>query len=553
MADPSAGVGQLQLRLPEDRVLVLASRQRDRELLLAAIRSAGVACFGCADADELAREATVGVAAVVASEDALRVRVKGSSVTAFDVLARIVGEQPPWSDLPILLLVRAAVAADRIEGPLLRLGNLQLVARPTPNANLVNAVRTALRARARQYQSRAQLQALEQSDRRKDNFIAMLAHELRNPLAPMRHSVALLERMADLPAAGRSSTATLTRQIDHMVRLVDDLLELGRVTRGTIQLRRRRVSLEEIVDSALEVVRPELERCGHRLAVDLSCGDAMLEVDATRIAQVLSNLLGNAVKYTPPGGRIALSAACCRGMLELHVEDDGRGIEPESLERIFDMFEQEGTAQGADPAGLGIGLALVRTLVELHGGRAYAHSEGRGRGSRFTVELPMPADSQPLSGSAWKTHARVGAGGGPLEQEPTMKPVPATAAVVSTVLVADDNIDAATSLGELLELADFRVSVAHSGVEALQRYQQSRFDAVILDLGMPGMDGVEVAQRIRRSETDHTVLIALTGWGQRRDRERTRAAGFDHHLVKPAGIDAIVAALRGAPIADRPL
>jgi PAS domain S-box-containing protein len=368
-------------------------------------------------------------------------------------------------------------------------------------------------------------QALLEADHRKDEFLAMLAHELRNPLAPIRNALYILRMTSEPGAANVRVTDMIERQVNHLVRLVDDLLEVSRITRGRIDLRRERTDLAAVVRSAVETSRPQVDAAGHRLDVILPDEPVVIECDAVRIAQVISNLLNNAARYTEHGGRITLEARREGEDAVITVRDTGIGIEPGMLGRVFELFVQSDPENGRSQGGLGIGLALVRRLVELHGGAVHASSAGLGKGSEFIVRLPIAAAGSDRQDAA------------PGSDVPGATPG-------QRVLVVDDNRDAAQSLGVLLKLIGVDSQVAYSGAEAMAALPVYRPDVVLLDLGMPEMDGEEVARRIRaHPEFRGLRLVALTGWGQAADRERSRAAGFDYHLIKPADVAALASVL----------
>ncbi len=354
--------------------------------------------------------------------------------------------------------------------------------------------------------------ALREADARKDRFLATLSHELRNPLAPIRTAAELLERPEVTPAQRASAVQVVRRQVGQMALLLDDLLDVARITQGKLVLRRTRVDLPAVVESAVETVRPLLDRKGHALQLALPGDAPALDADPVRLAQVLANLLTNAAKYTDPGGRITLAAQAEGQLLAIEVADDGIGLAPEALPRLFGMFSQVGPGEGRTEGGLGVGLALVKALVELHGGRVAAHSDGLGQGSRFTVWLPLAlAPARP-------------------EAAP---PAPAPAGP-RRVLVADDNRDAADTLALLLEMSGHQVCVAYDGLQALATAREMRPEVALLDIGMPGMDGHAVARAVRAEPWGAAVLlVAVTGWGQEEDRRRAREAGFDHHVTKP--------------------
>ncbi|MDI1446862.1 GAF domain-containing protein [Polyangium sp. 6x1] len=359
---------------------------------------------------------------------------------------------------------------------------------------------------------------LRDQDRRKDEFLATLAHELRNPLAPIRTGLSLLEMTRD-EAQARRVRAMMERQVGHMVRMVDDLLDVSRITRGKVELRKERVELGAVLESALETSRPLIEAAGHMFSVSLPTDPVWLSADPTRLAQVLANLLNNAAKYTPAGGRIRLVAEREDGDVVVRVEDTGVGIPPEMRTKVFDMFTQVGRSIERAQGGLGIGLTLVRRLVELHGGTVEATSEGASRGSVFTVRLPLgdPEEAE-ASGSSGDLPGKGAAGG-------------------LKVLVVDDNVDGAESLAELLQLSGHTTEVAHTGPSALVAARAFEPDVVFLDIGLPGMTGYEVAQRLRAEDgAGRLVLVALTGWGTEEDRRQAREAGFDYHLTKPVDL-----------------
>jgi PAS domain S-box-containing protein len=356
--------------------------------------------------------------------------------------------------------------------------------------------------------------ALKEADRRKDEFLAVLAHELRNPLAPIRTGLELMRLAADDRALVEDIRSTMERQTQQMVRLIDDLLDVSRITRGTFELRTTRVELARIVESALETARPFIHECGHRYSVDVPAEAIVLEADPTRLAQVIANLLNNAAKYTPRGGQISLEVARDGDEVVVRVTDSGIGIPAEMLDRIFDMFTQVDRSLERSHGGLGIGLTLVRRLVEMHGGSVAVASAGEGRGSEFSIRLPVSpaAGEREMSG----VDDVVGARGR------------------RRVLVADDNEQAARVLGMLLTMMGNDVRIANDGLEAVELADKFRPDIAFLDIGMPKLNGYEAARRIRKQPWGNgVVLAALTGWGQEDDRRRTGDAGFDHHFVKP--------------------
>lgn len=375
-------------------------------------------------------------------------------------------------------------------------------------------------------------EALKSADRRKNEFLATLSHELRNPLAPLRSGLELL-RLASADGEARERVRQMMeRQVGQMVRLIDDLLDISRVTTGKIALRKERVELAAVVDAAVEATRPEMEASGHALTVSLPPGPIRLEADPMRLAQVLHNLLSNAVKFTEPGGRIRLSATREGGEVVLRVRDTGVGIAPEALPRIFEMFEQAHPSRESSARSLGIGLSLVRALVELHGGRVEALSQGTGRGSEFVVRLPLPGEDAGRSEPRPQKPAAVEGLGEAAAAEGSREATPAR-----RVLVVDDNRDAAESLAVLLSLMGHETRTAYDGPGGLEAAAGFRPDVALLDLGLPGMSGYEMARAMRVTPgLEGVVLIAVTGWGEEAARLRSREAGFRHHLVKPVDI-----------------
>ena len=355
---------------------------------------------------------------------------------------------------------------------------------------------------------------LRDADRRKDEFLATLAHELRNPLAPIRNAVHLLGLLGQDERIGKVREI-LDRQVSHMVRLVDDLLEVSRISRGRITLQREHVRLRRVIDAAVEASLPGIERAGHRLAVTAGHENAWVHADPVRLAQVFVNLLNNAARYTPARGSIELSVARQGDDVAVTVADDGIGIAAEQLPRLFEMFSQVDPGPGHALGGLGIGLSLSRRLMQLHGGALHGHSDGLGRGSRFTAVLPLAVE-------------------GAREAEPAVAPPEAQPRAPRRVLVVDDNRDAAESTALLLSTLGAQVQVVYDGASALDVARQWMPEVVLLDIGMPGMDGHQVARSLRAQVGPRVpFLVALTGWGQAQDRERTRHSGFDHHMVKP--------------------
>ena len=356
--------------------------------------------------------------------------------------------------------------------------------------------------------------SLQEADRRKDEFLATLAHELRNPLAPLRNGlqIARLTSKADSPF--QRTIEMMERQLSHLVHLVDDLLDVGRISSGKIELRRDTITLTDILTSSAEAARTAIDMHGHELIVQAGEEDLWVEGDCDRLTQIFSNLLTNAAKYTERGGRIELGVARQGTCAVVSVTDNGIGIPSADLPHVFELFSQVRLHQGRAEGGLGIGLSIVRKLVEMHQGTVSAFSEGSGKGSTFVVRLPL------LAGGA-RTESQVN-----IEPPPAVPP--------RRILVVDDNTDAATSLAMLLEHQGHEVATAHDGADAVVKARNLRPHIVFLDLGMPKMGGLEAARHLRSSSNGEPMtLVALTGWGQQQDHQRTREAGFDWHLLKP--------------------
>ena len=376
----------------------------------------------------------------------------------------------------------------------------------------------------------ATTQALQEANHRKDEFLAMLAHELRNPLAPIRTAVQLL-RLKELAEPHRNRARdVIERQVEHLVNLIDDLLDVSRITRGMITLQLEPVLIGAIVARAVETARPAIDAHRHLLEIELPDELISVEGDKTRLVQVIANILHNAAKFMDPGGRIRLSVRRDGQYVAIKIADTGIGIAPELVPRIFELFTQVHSKSERAQGGLGIGLALVRRLTEMHGGSVSVRSEGPGRGAEFTVKLPVMASALAVLSSQRKDPGVI----------PQIEP--------QRILVADDNHDAAEALSLQLQLAGHDVRTTHDGVEALAVAQVFEPDIVLLDLGMPKMDGYEAARelRLRPIGGKRMALIALTGWGQQQDRDRTADAGFDAHLVKPVAEAQLFKALAAA-------
>jgi signal transduction histidine kinase/ActR/RegA family two-component response regulator len=370
-------------------------------------------------------------------------------------------------------------------------------------------------SRVAQRQLEEQASALKEADRRKNEFLAILAHELRNPLAPIRNAVEVLGLQNPPDPAVQWPREIIERQVHHLNRMVDDLLDVSRITQSKFNLHKEPVQVTSVIARAIETSQPLIEARKHRVSIEAPTDPLWVEGDKVRLAQVVANLLNNAAKYMAEGGQIWLSAEREAGEAVLRVRDTGIGIPADLLPRVFDAFTQEERSPDRAQGGLGIGLALVRSLVELHGGRVEARSAGRGQGSEFVVRLPALAEGPPMAASPVKSNGD--------SKVPRRR-----------ILIVDDNIDSAETLGLLLRLGGHQVKTAYSGPSALAAAQLERPEIVMLDIGMPGMDGLEVARRLREEiGLKDVLLVAMTGYGQDEDRRRTEGAGFNTHLVKP--------------------
>jgi signal transduction histidine kinase/ActR/RegA family two-component response regulator len=372
------------------------------------------------------------------------------------------------------------------------------------------------------YQVWAAMDAMEEADRIKNEFLAMLAHELRNPLAPIHHALQIMRLTGGRGKAVKSAHEMMERQVGQMTRLVDDLLDVSRISRGKIELRKCLVDLASVVNQAVEAARPSITSMHHELTVLLPPQPIHVDADPARLAQVVGNLLNNACKFTTKGGRIRLTAGREGDQAVVRVQDSGIGIATDQLSRIFDMFTQVDASLERSQSGLGVGLPLVKSLLELHGGTVEAHSAGLGQGSEFTVRLPLPIEAPTT-----------------LPPQPAISEAPAM--TPRRILVVDDNQDSATSLALLLKLTGNETHTAFDGLEAVETAATFRPDVVLLDIGLPKLNGYETARKIREKPWGkNIVLVALTGWGQHEDRQRSKDAGFNDHFIKPVSHAALM-------------
>jgi signal transduction histidine kinase/CheY-like chemotaxis protein len=486
----------------EQRVLLCAPFGKDAELACHVLDNAGVTCCVCKDLAELLHELNKGAGVILTVEEILS---SGASAPLSDFLAH----QPTWSDLPILVLTKPGGESPWAKSAYERLGNLTLLERPVRAATLVSAVRSALRARLRQYEVRT-------ADRRKDEFLAMLGHELRNPLAPISVAAKLLELAPSNPDRVKMASSVIARQVTHMTSLIDDLLDVARVTRGLITLNKEQLDIRDIITEAVEQASPLIIERGHHLALQLPPESALVLGDRKRLIQVVANLLSNASKYTAENGNIVLGLQVRADTIVLDISDDGIGISPEMVTQVFDLFAQAERTPDRSLGGLGLGLALVKSLVSSHGGSVHANSKGLGEGSTFTIHLPrLASQSGVLAPAASTMTASIAAN--PLR-----------------IMVVDDNRDVANTLRMFLHAIGHDVSVDYEATSAIKRAKRMSPQVCMLDIGLPDIDGNALARQLRAMpETEGAVLIAVTGYNQEQEKVKSMAAGFDYHFVKP--------------------
>ncbi|MDQ2990634.1 MAG: response regulator [Pseudomonadota bacterium] len=491
----------------ENRVLIYAPSGQDAVLASKMLTLAGVANLVTPSAGELAEQLALGVGAVLTVEEAL-------SNGGMKAIGEYVQSQPGWSDVPIVLLTNRGPDSLSVRQAIGVLGNVTLLERPVRTLTLMTSLQSVLRARAKQYEVR-------ETDRRKDEFLASLGHELRNPLAPIRTSMGVLTHLYPDHAPVKKVSEVVDRQVTHLTRLVDDLLDVARINSGKIELQRAPTSFAAIIGHVIELCSGAAAAKRIRIDQFLPTEHVALQADYARVVQIVSNILSNAIKFTPADGVITVRASVADGSLHIRIKDNGIGLEPAALENIFTMFEQSRPPSGQIASGLGIGLSLSRQFAEMHGGGVHATSEGLGKGSEFVVSLPV-LSVEPATAAVPQQDA------------------PALVELRPKVLVVDDNRDACDSLQALFEMENCEVATAYDGQEAVLAAEQAMPDMIVMDLGMPRMDGYEAARRIRRQPGAKEVLmIAVTGWGQNDARQRTMEAGFDHHLIKPVDFDEI--------------
>ena len=497
----------------ERRIVICDPTGQGAGLTARVLASVGIGSIICSTPVELIAQLGRGAGALLLVEEVV-------AGVAMRPLAEYIASQPTWSDLPVLLMTDSGADSLDVQRAIEHLGNVTLLERPVRTIALIAATQSAIRARVRQYQMR-------DADQRKDEFLATLAHELRNPLAPIRTSMGILQHMHPDSEPITQVRNVVNRQVTHLTRLVDDLLDVARITSGKVVLKKGHITLQSVVNHAVEISRSTMESKKHQLDVLEPEAQCVLNADHARLVQSVANLLVNAAKFTPRPGHIVLRASVSGDTVEFTVQDNGIGLDPASIARIFDLFAQT-PVPGEAPTGLGIGLSLARRFAEMHGGTLQATSEGLGKGSEFVLRLPVVVQTSLLATPESSIDR------GTMENMKSRK-----------ILVVDDNVDAADTLEALLCMDGFEVTTAYDGIAAVAAAENTRPDVVVMDIGMPGMDGYDAARRMRQQPGGQDmVLIALTGWGQSTDKNRASDAGFDYHLVKPVDYDMLINCLQ---------
>lgn len=491
----------------DQTVLILAPTGRDGVMIRDVLRGAGVEGIICPDLSQACACLEQPRGAMIIAEEAL---LPGNLSCLFDALKR----QPVWSDIPLIFL-RAAPAkyreSEHLATQMMSSANVTMLERPLHILTLVSAVQSALRARRRQYQVKDLLQQTQEQVRQRDHFLALLGHELRNPLAAIRTAVEVLCGQGAVNDTATEQHGIIQRQSATLARLVDDLLDVARITAGKITLELSPVRMVDVLRNAIAMLRSAIRPLTQQITLVEADDGAYVHGDPVRLEQVATNLIGNAIKYSPADGRIDIRLFARDGRVVLEVADTGIGIPPEMLPLIFEPFVRVDSEQSRLRGGLGLGLAVVRGLVELHGGTIQARSTGVGRGSGFTISLPQV--SAPVGGTAQEKngHARTG----------------------RSVLVIEDGDDTRQAMLALLKMWGHRAQGAVDGPSGVKRAVEARPEVALVDIGLPGLDGYEVARQLRALLGSSIQLVALTGYGQADDKRKAAEAGFDRHLVKP--------------------
>jgi signal transduction histidine kinase len=492
---------------PRNTALVLTPSESDAEYATMFLRQSGIDGVAFNDVQRFAAAISEGAGCLVMIQEAL-------TAEQIPFIAEALSRQPAWSDLPLIIIANDVGNCGSLIGRVFPMsGNVTLLERPLNPHSFVSAVQMGLRAAHRQHEVADLLAQREQALRSRDEFLAMLAHELRNPLAPMRNAVYLQRQVASDDPVFVKTRAVLDRQVRHMTRMVDDLTDVARLEHGKVTLQRKRVDLNDIVTAAVDSCMPAARAAGQRIDVALCATPLDVDADPVRLEQIITNLVHNATKFSREPGEIRVHCSAEAAEAVIVISDDGIGFEPAVAERLFELFSQGHQTIERSAGGLGIGLTIARRLAELHGGSIAAASEGLGKGAAFTVRLPLL----------------------PKTAKPAPPPQRQTAPLMSRrIVVVDDNADIRDTLLLMLSMWGHRVEVAADGASGLQLVLRDRPDVALIDIGLPVMNGYDVARCIRKSGLREGIrLIALTGYGQPSDREKAAAAGFDAHLLKP--------------------
>lgn len=498
-------------RVDMEQVLVWAPRGRDAALAVRLLERNGFSASACASADELV-EGLGNAGCALLTQEALTPAVRERLASALSV-------QPPWSDFPFIVFApRAGETISGTAGAWRALGNVTVLERPTQSRTLLSAVSAALRARRRQYEGKDAIA-------RRDQFLAMLGHELRNPLAAITLAIDALNGTG--AGDGEKQRGVIARQVRHLSRLVDDLLDVARVTTGKVMLQKQTVDVNEVLQRCMQSAETSARVSSIELWPHFSAEPLLVNGDVVRLEEVFNNLLGNAIRYSPQRSRVDVSSWLDGGECVVEIKDTGIGIAPEMLKRVFDLFAQGDVALDRHETGLGIGLTLAKALAELHGGTIVAQSDGPGCGSAFSVRLP-------LAPAASSRHL------------PADDAQPGSVPLAPQVLLIDDNTDLLEMTKEVLETFGCEVETASDGLTGLARLTSLWPSVAFIDIGLPGLDGYQVAIEVRNKDHEQPWLVALTGYGQPEDRQRAFAAGFDEHLTKPVTVETLRKALEAA-------
>jgi signal transduction histidine kinase/CheY-like chemotaxis protein len=488
------------------RVLVLTPHGRDGSIASRVLADSSIESHVCSDVEELSAAINTGAGAILLAVEAL-------TPPGLRTLIECLERQPSWSEIPLLVLAPAAAEGrTAVPAPLEERAHVTVLDRPLHTKTLISAVRSALRSRRRQYQLRDLMEALESRVNERDRFLAILGHELRNPLGAI-----LLAAQTAEEGSGRierEHAEIIDRQARHLTHLVDDLLDLSRITAGKIVLQKVPIDLAEAVEHSLRSVIENNPYRRNGVEIRKKLEPVVVEADPVRLEQIISNLLTNAIKYTPKGGWVEIVSRTSRGRAELCITDSGVGIAPDRLETIFGIFAQAENSIGRTQGGMGIGLSLVKNLVELHHGRVSASSDGVGKGAEFVVQFPLATQ-------------------GGVQSHPSPRPHQRENTASLDIVIVEDNADVRMLLQIRLQKMGHQVTACATGEDGVQEIVNSRPDLAIIDIGLPGIDGYEVARQIRTSSGSGIFLLALSGFGQPEDKRRAKEAGFDDHVTKP--------------------